>query len=104
MDWNYQELPPQHFDVIWASPPCTGYSRAKTAGVRKIDESNAIVLKVLEITQYLDPIFFIIENLQSGLLEDQYFMNDIPYDLIGELMSKMSVNDWIGCYENMLKR
>jgi len=31
-------------------------------------------------------------------------MNDIPYDLIGELMSKISVNDWIGCYESLLKR
>jgi site-specific DNA-cytosine methylase len=80
MDWDYREFPPQHFDVIWASPPCTEYSRAKTVGVRKIDESNAIVLKVLEIIQYLDPIFFIIENPQSGLLKDQYFMNDIPYD------------------------
>ena len=80
MDWNYQDFPPKYFDVIWASPPCTEYSRAKTVGVRKIDESNAIVLKVLQIIQYLDPIFFIIENPQSGLLKDQYFMNDIPYD------------------------
>ncbi len=28
----------------------------------------------------------------------------IPYDLIGELVSKMTVADWIGCYENMLKK
>lgn len=80
MDWNYKEYPPQYFDVVWASPPCTEYSSAKTVGVRKIDESNAIVLKVLEIIKYLDPVFFIIENPQSGLLKNQYFMNDIPYD------------------------
>jgi uncharacterized protein YdhG (YjbR/CyaY superfamily) len=30
--------------------------------------------------------------------------NEIPYDLIGKLVSKMSVNDWISCYEsNFLK-
>jgi len=27
-------------------------------------------------------------------------MNDIPYDLIGELVSKMTVGDWIDLYEN----
>lgn len=31
-------------------------------------------------------------------------MNDIPYDLIGSLMSKMTVNDWISLYEQQLKR
>tara|TARA_B100000508_G_scaffold24343_1_gene17486 strand:- start:17672 stop:18130 length:459 start_codon:yes stop_codon:yes gene_type:complete len=28
----------------------------------------------------------------------------IPFDLIGELMQKMTVNDWIDCYESALKR
>jgi hypothetical protein len=26
-------------------------------------------------------------------------MNDIPIDLIGELMTKLSVQDWISMYE-----
>jgi uncharacterized protein YdhG (YjbR/CyaY superfamily) len=29
---------------------------------------------------------------------------EIPYDLISELIKKMSVNDWINCYETLLKR
>lgn len=31
-------------------------------------------------------------------------MNDIPYELIGQLVTKMSVQDWISLYEKNLKR
>lgn len=31
-------------------------------------------------------------------------MDDIPYDLIGKLVRKISVQDWITMYENNLKR
>jgi hypothetical protein len=31
-------------------------------------------------------------------------MDDIPYQLIGELMKKISVQDWINIYETKLKR
>ena len=31
-------------------------------------------------------------------------MNDIPYDLIGELCSKMTVDEWIELYEKNTKR
>ena len=31
-------------------------------------------------------------------------MDDIPYALIGELVSKMTPQDWISCYEKMLNR
>ena len=30
--------------------------------------------------------------------------DDIPYQLIGELMKKMSANDWINIYEKNLKK
>jgi hypothetical protein len=31
-------------------------------------------------------------------------MEDIPYDLIGELLTKVTVENWIELYEKMLKR
>ena len=32
------------------------------------------------------------------------YMDDIPYELIGELSTKMSVDDWIALYEKNVKR
>lgn len=31
-------------------------------------------------------------------------IDEIPYDLIGELMKKMSVEEWINIYESNLKK
>ena len=33
LDWNYKTYEPKTFDLIWASPPCTEYSIAKTTGI-----------------------------------------------------------------------
>ena len=79
MKWDYKQLPSGYFDFIHASPPCQEYSKAKTVGVRKIDEANAIVLKTLEIINYFKPRVFFIENPQTGLLKEQPFMKDLHY-------------------------
>ena len=34
--WDAAVLPPGHFDLITASPPCTEYSIAKTVKIRKL--------------------------------------------------------------------
>jgi site-specific DNA-cytosine methylase len=79
LNWEYTVYPSGYFDVIWASPPCTEYSRAKTTGVRKLDHANEIVLRTLDIIKYYNPKHYIIENPQTGLLKNQSFMNDLPY-------------------------
>ena len=77
--WDYTVYPRGHFNFIWASPPCTEYSAAKTRGIRKLEEANEIVQRVLRIIDYFAPQFFVIENPQTGLLKRQPFMQHIPF-------------------------
>ena len=79
LNWDFKEYHTGYFDVVWASPPCTEYSVAKTVGERKIEEANEIVLMTLEIIEYLEPKHFIIENPQTGSLKNQWFMHGLPF-------------------------
>ena len=79
MDWDYSDFPKGFFDVIWASPPCTEYSRAKTTAPRDIEGANEIVQTTLDILEYFEPKFWILENPQTGLLKDQLMMWGLPF-------------------------
>jgi hypothetical protein len=79
LSWDYKQYPQGHFDAIWASPPCTEYSKAKTVGIRNLDLANNIVKRTLEIIQYFNPDKWFIENPATGLLKNQEFMEGIPY-------------------------
>ena len=55
MDWDYKAYELGYFDVVWAGPPCTEYSGAKTVGVRKIEEANKVLQRTLDIIHYMRP-------------------------------------------------
>ena len=62
LGWSCTAYPSNYFNLIWAPPDCTHYSIAKTRGVRNIELANALVLKTLEIIEYVSPVFYVIEN------------------------------------------
>jgi hypothetical protein len=80
LDWDYRSYEPGFFDVIWASPPCTEYSVAKTIGIRKLAEANEVTQRTLDIIDYLRPKYWMIENPQTGYLKAQSFMQGRPYN------------------------
>ncbi len=81
LTWDYKKDLEQYLPInfVWASPPCQQYSKAKSQGVRDIEGANKIVLKTLEILDYLKPKIYIIENPATGLLTKQEFMLNLPY-------------------------
>ena len=94
MEWDYKAYPSGYFHFIWASPPCTEYSRAKTVGIRKLDDADTIVKKTWEIIDYFNPpLGYVLENPQTGLLKEREFMlersfTDIDYCKYGMLYRK----------------
>jgi hypothetical protein len=79
LTWNYAQFPSGYFDVIWASPPCTEYSKAKTRGIRNFLLADSIVQRTIEILDYFKPDKWFLENPESGKLKDREFMLGIPF-------------------------
>ncbi len=82
LDFDYKQYPKDYFDIIWSSPPCTEYSKAKTRGVRDIGGANEVVLKTIEIIEYFGCnglTCWFIENPQTSLLKHQPFMKNYKY-------------------------
>jgi site-specific DNA-cytosine methylase len=76
MKFNYKIYPPGYFDFIWASPPCTEFSLAKTVGERDIKGATKIVNRAIQIIKYFKPHRWLIEN-PVGLLRHQPIMNNL---------------------------
>ena len=81
LTWDYTVFAPHSFDIIWASPECTMYSRArvKAKTPRDLDHADAMVNKTLQIIDYLRPKVWFIENPESGLLKSRNMMLLRPY-------------------------
>ena len=73
LTWDYTCFSLEPPDVIWCSPPCTQYSKARTRALtpRDLDGADAIVQRCLDIIAYWKPRFWIIENPQTGLTTER---------------------------------
>ena len=88
LTWNFKAYAPGYFNIIWASPDCTSWSRAthvhRTLKEKLLPKTevarvgNQLILKMLEIIKYFQPTFYCIENPRGRL---RYFepMRKLPY-------------------------
>lgn len=97
MTWDYKQYPVGHFKLITASPVCMWWSHLRRSWIgRKIKAHGDTIItaeildediekygvpmvdKVLEIINYFNPEFYIIENPSGGKMKE--YINDlIPY-------------------------
>ena len=84
LSWDYRLYESNHDDVTWASPPCTGSTRALTTIKCNINAvyCSHVVLETLEVIDYLNPDYYILETPKTDLIKEKTFigfMYGIPY-------------------------
>ena len=109
LTWDYKIYKPNHFDIVWASPPCTAYSHLQNAwlgrkrkGViftkevwaEEMKESDKIVLKTIEILNYFNPLIWFIENPAGSKLKERPFMKQLEIDNNCYIVDYCKYSDW----------
>jgi len=94
MNFDYKQYPKDHFDIIWASPPCTSYSKLQDSWIGRkrnnkiftkediddiMKESDKLVSKTLEIINYFNASLWFMENPQTGKLKNRDVVRGLPY-------------------------
>lgn len=96
LEWDYSIYDKNHFDIIWASPPCDKFSNCRSCRIgRKLkngviltkeiiqDEIDKIGLPIVrkteEIIDYFNPKLYFIENPKTGRMKD--YINKPFYDV-----------------------
>ena len=65
LQWDYTMYPPGHFDMIWASPPCTEYStaRVKANTPRDFIGADQLVQQAIQIIEYFSRLFGLLKTM-----------------------------------------
>ena len=70
------------YDAIWASPPCTEFSRALTTRVRDLAAGLRIARRTLQLIHQLQPKVWFVENPATGLLPQQFEFAGLPCKIV----------------------
>ena len=81
LDLELDRWPPGYFDFIWASPPCTLYSRARTRGpVVNMSEANQLTLHTVLLIKALAPRYgMAMENPETSKIWKLPCLSSLPY-------------------------
>ena len=82
LDWeDWREIPPESYDFVWASPPCTQnfLARATAKTPRDFERADRIAAKTLEIIHHLMPKGWLMENPATGLLKTRDVVAGMPF-------------------------
>jgi len=82
LEWDYRVYPPGYFHSIWASPPCTEYSKLNYTlpdKVCNVELADRIVKKTLDIIDYFRPVKWFMENPESGTLKNREVVASLMY-------------------------
>ena len=105
MDFDYKQYPRDHFDIIWASPPCTNYSKLQDCWIgrmrkgqiytkevqeQEMNNDDKLVLKALEIIEYFNPHWWFIENPAGSRMKERPFMKNLHNYVVDYCM----YSDW----------
>ena len=82
LEWDYKAYNVGYFNVIWASPPCDTFSKAKLKNIGRnnvtkesinediINVGLPLLRRAQEILEYFQPTIWYIENPQTGRMKD----------------------------------
>lgn len=105
MDFDYKQFSKDEFDIVWASPPCTNYSKLQDSWIgrmrkgeiytreiqeREMSHDDKWVKRTLEIIKYFDCEMWFIENPATSRMKEREFMKDLPFYLVDYCM----YSDW----------
>tara|TARA_Y100000296_G_scaffold86644_1_gene127138 strand:+ start:1486 stop:2577 length:1092 start_codon:yes stop_codon:yes gene_type:complete len=93
-----QESKDKNIEFIMATPPCQGMSIANAKRAEKNDPRNALIKKVISLTEQLSPKYVLIENVRGMASEKTFILdgsgnkiNIIPY-IISKIGEDYNVN------------
>jgi len=94
--WDYTKYPQGCYDIVYASPQCTAFSKANhTPTAHAVTIATSVVSLVLDIMQYFNPTVWILENPVNRLQDDpvMQYRQTTSYCLFGTPFRK-DTNIW----------